>query len=610
MEIFDWHKIEHKNERTTGTAKLKCPVCNDGRKNKADKPLYVRYDSGVAKCFHCEALSFRDSIEKKSRESFKLPSQEWKNYTNLSDTVVKYFEGRKIQQYTLQELGITEERYYQPSLQAEVNNICFNFFEGDVVVNKKYRGAKKSFTQSSGTKSIFYNINAAIGQKEVYFVEGEIDCLSLIQVGIKNVISVPNGANDNDAYWINSEPYLKDIEKFYIATDNDPKGNELADKIAQRLGRYRCERIRFKGKDANDDLVSGVLEDTIHNREKYPVSGTFGVMDMYDKMMELYDNGLPPVIYPKCPSFGSNVKEVFTVMRGHLVTVTGIPSHGKSNFTEWYVMNLVKDYGMKASFFSPEHQPMELHQSTFVEKFTAKNYFYDFADTPRINKIEIAEYAEWANEKIYLTSPEDGNTATWDWLFDKFKEQMFNFGIDIFVIDAFNKVEFTDKRTERERIGWVLTKLTSFAQQNNVIIFLVAHPTKMQKDDKGLYKIPDLYSVSGSADFRNQTHDGFCVYRFFKNDETEEEGRTLFVNLKTKMKFQGEIGAFIEYYYHLPSGRYYEKGSEPNLYPLWRKQPQQQPKEEKEVVDYSVPTKNYAEAFGVEDYQPNGEIPF
>ena len=91
MKIFDWHKIEHKSERLSGFAKLKCPECNDARKNKADRPLYVLYDSGVAKCFHCEALSFRDSIEKETiQKSYKLPEQNWKNYTKLSDEVVKY----------------------------------------------------------------------------------------------------------------------------------------------------------------------------------------------------------------------------------------------------------------------------------------------------------------------------------------------------------------------------------------------------------------------------------------------------------------------------------------------------------------------------------------
>jgi twinkle protein len=98
-----------------------------------------------------------------------------------------------------------------------------------------------------------------------------------------------------------------------------------------------------------------------------------------------------------------------------------------------------------------------------------------------------------------------------------------------------------------------------FAQMHNVIIFLVAHPTKMQKTANGLYASPSLYDVSGSADFRNQTHDGFSIYRFFGDDDNDS--MTVFENLKTKMKFQGEIGGKVEFEYHLPSGRYYEKGT-------------------------------------------------
>src|SRR5690606_30759213 len=144
----------------------------------------------------------------------------------------------------------TEEVYYQPMVKKEVNNLVFNYFEGDKVVNKKYRTWDKKFTQSKGGKSIFYNINAVIGQTECYVVEGEFDVLALYEIGIKNAISVPNGANDNDDYWKNSEQYLSGIEKFYICTDNDLKGNDLSEKIAQRLGRWRCERIEFENKDA------------------------------------------------------------------------------------------------------------------------------------------------------------------------------------------------------------------------------------------------------------------------------------------------------------------------------------------------------------------------
>lgn len=570
--IFAWEKIY--TNKTSGTAKATCPECIDRRTNKKDKSLSVDFNKGYAYCHYCESLSFRDSIEKKTEsQNFKLPVQTWRNYTKLSEPMVKYLESRKISQSTAIAFGLTEEKYYQPAKQKEVTNLVFNYFEGDVLVNKKYRSGDKKFTQSKEAKSIFYNINSIIGQEECFIVEGEFDCLAMYEVGIKNCISIPNGANDNDNYWLNSEKYIKDIKKFYIATDNDDKGNDVAEKIAQRLGRWRCERIVFKGKDANEDLLTSDLEKSVLNRIQYPVSGTFKVNDLYDDILNLYDNGFPDTFYPKHHSFG-NLKNVFSVMRGHLITGTGIPSHGKSNFTEWYVLNLVKDYNLKASFFSPEHHPLHLHQSTFIQKTFAKNFFKDFEGVPRVSKLEIAKYAEWANEKMYLTCPENGERPTWNWLLEKFKEQMITYGIDIFVIDAFNKLEFDEKGNKLDLINSTLTKLTSFAQINNVMIFLIAHPTKMQKNAAGTYEMPTLYDVSGSSDFRNQTHDGFCIYRCFGEGD---ENKTIFTNLKTKMSFQGEIGASVEFDYHLPSGRYYEKGSEPPLFNLmtWDLEPEE-----------------------------------
>lgn len=606
--IHSWELIEI--NKTSGTSKLKCPVCISERKNKNDKSLYVNFNSGVGKCFHCEGLFFKDSIEKSvERENFTLPVQTWKNYTKLSDKIVKYFEGRKINQYTLNALEISEELCYQPQLQKEVNNIVFNYFEGDVLVNKKYRSGNKKFTQSKNAKSIFYNINSIIGKDEAYIVEGEIDVCSIIEIGKKNVISIPNGANDNDNYWINSEKYLKDIKKFYIATDNDEKGNEVAEKIAQRLGRYRCERVIFEGKDANEDLISGVLEKSIYNTSKYPVAGTFKVSDCYDDILNLYDNGLPETIFAKDKSFG-NLKDVFSVMRGHLITGTGIPSHGKSNFTEWYVLNLIRDYKMKASFFSPEHHPFSLHHTTFIEKSVGRNFWKDNDGCERVSKLEIAKYHEWAEEKIYLTGTENGEFPTWDWLFDKFKEQLFSYGIDIFVIDAFNKLAFTGNQNRLQQINEVLTKLTMFAQMNNVIIFLVAHPTKMQKGTDGLYNSPSLYDVSGSSDFRNQTHDGFSIYRFFGDPEDEEnKPRTVFENLKTKMKFQGEIGAQVEFDYHLPSGRYFAKGEDIPTFSIWEDQnyfTEEPTQEEKKELITATPD----EAFDIYVSDDSQEIPF
>lgn len=604
FNIQNWDLIQ--TNKTSGTAKLKCPACTETRRNKQDRSLYVNFASGVGKCFNdgCSALFFKDSIEKSIvKENYTLPEQTWKNYTKLSDNLVKYIETeRKINQYTLNHFNVTEEKYYQPALSKEVNNIVFNYFEGDVLVNKKYRSGNKKFTQSKNGKPIFYNINSIIGETECYITEGEFDVLALYEIGIKNAISIPNGANDNDNYWQNSEKYLKDIKRFYIATDNDDSGNNVAEKIAQRLGRYRCERVLFEGKDANEDLKAGVLNKTIYNTEKYPVSGTFKVSDVIENIFSLYENGLPETISPKHHCFG-NIKEVFSVMKGHLVVGTGIPSHGKSNFTEWYVLNLVKDYNFKASFFSPEHHPFELHHTTFIEKSFGKSFWYGNDECPRISKNEIAQYQIWAEEKIYLTGTENGEFPTWDWLFEKMKEQLFNYGIDIFVIDAFNKLGFNEKGNKLDLINSVLTKLTMFAQMNNVIVFLVAHPTKMQKGQDGLYASPTLYDVSGSSDFRNQTHDGFSVYRFFGDENNEP--KTVFENLKTKMKFQGTIGGLVEYDYHLPSGRYYAKGTETPTFNLINNESI----DDTEVIEYKIQPVTPQDAFG-EPYNEQNDVPF
>jgi len=553
--MIDWKDIDCKG-KVSGNIKIVCPSCVDRRKNKRDRALSVNLDKGLAKCHYCEEISIREFKEKQQSQNFVLPPQNIANYTKLSDRLQVYLKSRGISQKTIIENKLTEETYYQPAIQKNVANLVFNYFEGDTLINKKYRSGGKQFTQSKDARRIFYGINDIIGQKEVYIVEGEIDKLSLWEAGIKNCISLPNGANDHDDVWTNCADYLADVEKFYICTDMDQKGNEVSEKIAQRLGRWRCERVSFKHKDANEDLQESVLtlEESLKNSKGYPVSGTFKVEDLEDDIYRLYDNGLPETIYPKSVWF-EGLSNIFSVMRGHLVTGTGIPSHGKSNFTDWYVLNLLQDYNMKASWFSPEHHPMELHQTNLIQKYTGKPFFSSMDGIERVTRKDIAKYKKWANEKIYLTAPEQNESPTWNWLFEKFKEQMYNFGIDIFVIDAFNKVLFDKGGENRNLINEVLTRLTSFAQQNNVIIFLIAHPTKMRKNDDGIYDIPNLYNVSGSADFRNQTHDGFCIYRIFEDAQNAAE--TKFVNLKTKFSFQGEIGQIKSFNYHIPSGRYY-----------------------------------------------------
>ncbi len=559
--MIDWKEIDIPTGKKTEVQTI-CPACSHNRKKSKDKCLSVNVAKGVAKCHHCEEFSIREVIE---RKEYKAPPQEWQNFTNLSEAMVKWFKCRGISQSTLIECKITEEVYYQPSKQSECNNIVFNYFEGERLLNKKFRSADKRFTQCKDAKKVFYGLNDIIGEKEVYIVEGEMDKLAMWEVGIKNCISVPNGANDLNDVIENCENYVKDLDKVYICVDMDEPGLKLEKEIVKRFGKWRCERVEFIGKDANDDLISDrlQLEQTIKNSKPYPVDGTFTANDISDEIDDLYIHGMDETLKPKGEDF-KKFNEIFSILLGQLTVVTGIPSHGKSNWMEWYLLNLISDNDLKASFYSPEHLPMKLHHSQLAEKVIGKPFRSDYNGFNRMTMDEVNEYKRWSSERVYITNPEKGEMINWDWLIEKFKEQIFRFGVDIFVIDAFNKVK-RNSPSDLAEIGEILGRLTLFVQAYNVHIFLIAHPTKMKKNDDGAYEIPSLYDVKGSGDFRDQAHNGLCIYRYFDENNDLGKAHTIAMNIKTKFKHQGEIGASVPFSFETANGRYRDFDSGLNI---------------------------------------------
>jgi twinkle protein len=75
----------------------------------------------------------------------------------------------------------------------------------------------------------------------------------------------------------------------------------------------------------------------------------------------------------------------------------------------------------------------------------------------------------------------------------------------------------------------------------------------MSKQDNGMYDIPTLYDIAGSANFYNQVDNGITVYRDFKNELT-----SVYVQ-KVKFRHIGELGE-AQFKYNLQNGRYSEIG--------------------------------------------------
>lgn len=318
--------------KSGGEERMVCPVCSKDRKKSRIKCFSWNHDKKTGHCSHCNA-TFVQQEQKDftyiSREKREYKPPVWNNNTELSEKLVKWFEGRKISQFVLRQMKISEGDEWMPQVGAKRNTVQFNYFRNGELVNVKYRDGAKNFKLASGAELIFYNYDNCIGKEQIVIVEGEIDALSLIQAGISNVLSVPNGAglgHVNLEYLDNCLELFENAKEIIIATDNDSPGTNLKNQLAFRLGVERCYKVDFgKYKDSNDVLINEgedfLKSLIIDKKEPFPIEGIYSSRDFSKELYLLYENGLQPGVGIGVIEFDKHL----TFEPGRLYTWTGIP---------------------------------------------------------------------------------------------------------------------------------------------------------------------------------------------------------------------------------------------------------------------------------------------
>lgn len=459
----------------------------------------------------------------------------------LSKEMISYFEEkRSISNNTLIRFNITESLEWMPKAKAEARAICFNYYRDGELVNIKFRAKDKDFKMAKDAELIFYNLDSIKEEETVYITEGEIDAMSLYETGIYNVISVPNGAAVSGTqrleYLDNCWHYFTKMTKVVLMTDNDIPGLKLREELARRIGYGKCWVVNYYDgcKDANDVLVKHgklALLSVAEQAKLYPLEGEIVMDDMYETIIDFYENG-----YPEGYASGvsSDFDELLTFYPGQLTIVTGIPGSGKSEFIDWIMANLTKKHEWNWGICSFECKP-EFHVTKLAEKFTDKAFAFRKDPEHRINK-EDFEYAIGMIDKHFHFMNLSLIDVTMDGLIAKAEEFVVRYGINGFLFDPWNCIEAKGEGTDY--ILQCLNKLINFLGKYKVHGFLVAHPTKLQKDKStGMYEVATLYNISGSAHFFNRTHNGLSVYRNFQNNIVDV------YNQKVKDYWLGKLGS-------------------------------------------------------------------
>lgn len=548
MRNFHQHGIDTRG-RISGKIKIICPQCNDTRGHKGNKSLSVDLDKGLCYCHHCGyKLYVPDDAEERLKQQRRdmhrkpaAPPQHFRRPTfdparmQLSENLERYWTTvRCLPQELLRTLRITEETVRLPESSQEENCICFNYFENGTLVNTKYRSALKHFMMVKGAELIPYNVDSILGTPECIITEGEFDAAAIIAAGRKDVISVPAGAQSN-LTWLDRfvESHFDDKTEIILAMDTDKRGVELRDELVRRLGVDRCKVVAWgEGcKDANEYLLKydlPRLRQQVEQAAEIPLEGVFCPMDEWDTLMDIYYNGMPE----GADTGLENLDRLIKFERGFVLTVTGVPGSGKSEFVDEIAMRLLLRHDWKVGYFSPENTPLAYHYRKLIRRVVGKRFEHKGMPLP-----EAGQAIRYLAQSVFSIMPKEDFSV--ESVLRIAAQLVSRKGVKVLVVDPFNRFEhqIPDWETETQYISRIFDEFSNFAVKHKVLLILVAHPTKLRREPGSKrWPVPTLYDINGSAAFFNKTDYGMVV------DRNDELGQVLVRVAKVRFDHLGGPG--------------------------------------------------------------------
>ena len=534
------------NSYSIGSHKTFCPKCRNSRKsqNANDTPLSVKIEneSALFKCHNCEYSGKVNLYERK----YTIVN---KNKEMDKNKLYDWFKDRGISAKTVEDLGIYSYN----------GSICFPYIQDGETKNIKYRTYDKRFSQKPNAQRTLYNIDNVqkywerTGKKNIIIAEGEMDVVAFYEAGIINAVTLPDGAPKNAKFDLNDLRFsalknckwLNEVEKVYIATDQDEAGKALHLELVHRFGKDRCLRIQFPSqqgdiitKDANECLVKlgrNTLIECLKTAIPYPIEGLYTIKNYKKEIFDIYEGKIQKPL-----STGFKILDtIYKIQPGTFHCVTGVPNHGKSNFIDQIAVNLFNLYKWKFCVFSPEHSTPQ-HIRRIVEKIIQKPF--DIGMNERMNKEDLEKGLKILNDNFFFMENKD-TIPSIEWILSKARQSVLKFGIKGLIIDPYNEINSSREGNKREdeHIRDVISKCKKFCRTHEVTIWLVAHPSKLPRKEDGSICVPTMYDVSGSAHWNNMSDVGLVVYRDFDTKQTRVITR--------KIREQGLYGNIGECYF-------------------------------------------------------------
>jgi twinkle protein len=420
--------------------------------------------------------------------------------------VYAYFEQRKISRETLDALDVRQD---------SEGNAVFNYYDtNDVLTMVKYKPSHKVqhgqakcwCQQNSDTAPLLFNMNRINVNSPLLICEGEPDCLSAIEAGFKNAVSVPLGSSN--LHWIDENlEWLDQFESIIICADNDDAGVKMQKECVPRLGSWRTKVVDIPAipigntgrvtKDLNEILyVCGkdkVLE-LISDAKDSPVPS---VADLSD---------VEPTEYEDVDGVTTGLKaiddELMRLFFGTLTIVSGQPGSGKSSLLTQLACNSL-DNDIGTWLFSGE-LPNGVEKSWFNYIFAGPRNITDAISRrgnpyKKISTTTLAEINKTYKGRWHIYRDDYDNVL--DKLIASMTDTVRKYGARCLILDNFMCIDTETSEEELRSQTDTIKKLIEFAKKYQVAVILVCHPRKM---DAGTNV--GIYDIAGTSNIVNLAH--------------------------------------------------------------------------------------------------------
>lgn len=475
-----------KRDKNTFAINLKTGLFNCKRSTCGEKGGMVRLHDDFDFSLGRDADAY--FARKRNRRAFQT------YYPTIRTAAVQYMASRGISQ-------ATTESYHITTQEKDDSILVFPFYYDDGTMHFiKYRNTAHQKGDSGSKEWCQPNMEPILFGMDhcdpsvsdtLVMTEGQIDSLSVTEVGIPNAVSVPTGAL-GFTWYPNCVDFLRQYRTLIIFGDYEHEEITLLKEMQRRFNHGRLMHVRpedYKGcKDANEILQkygADAVREAVNNAVPVISKRTIAMCDVRpedDEAAEKLHSGIDGL---------DRLTGGFRY--GHLVILTGERGLGKSTLGSQFVAEAV-NHGIVSYIYSGEMRNCDVQNwidrqfvgPRFIKERTSKSGYKFYI----LDKDKEERVWQWYAKYLYMfnnefdAGDEDGEDEQVSVL-NELQDAIVNLGARVLLVDNLMIALDDDLEAElnREQTRFV-NRLSRLAKKYDVLVFLVAHPRKGTNAEK------------------------------------------------------------------------------------------------------------------------------